>query len=409
MTPHIPAPDPITPAWLTAVLRASGALAHGEVLAVDSAPTGAFNSYTSHLHLHYSNAAPGLSANLILKRNIPEPWGVEAGAQEVAFYQLVAALPVAPPAIVPCYAAAYDPASGNSYLLLHDLSATHMHPVTRDQLISITDAVPPADAIERVVDTLAQHHAYWWDHALFAGETFQIGYWSRNAERFGLYLQRRRVSWDSLLATEADWFPDDLRELYARVLDHLEQHWQHYLEPRFQARANLTLVHGDAYFANFMCPNDPAAGAEDVHTSENRTRTNTDERGRGSIARSEPVSGTTYLLDWQEPVVDIGGYDLANLCATFWTSEQRHAAQREQQILRRYHAVLQAHGVRDYTWPDLLTDYRSGLIYWLLVPLQDRYDGSSKDYWWPKMQCLVTAFREWRCTDLLGMDADAAG
>jgi hypothetical protein len=161
------------------------------------------------------------------------------------------------------------------------------------------------------------------------------------------------------------------------VLDHLEQHWQRYLEPRFRAKSNLTLVHGDAYFANFMCPTDPTAG-------------------------------TTYLLDWQEPTVDIGGYDLANLCATFWTSEQRHAAQREQQILRRYHAMLQAHGVRDYTWPDLLTDYRTGLIYWLLVPVQDSY-GGSKEYWWPKMQCLVAAFREWHCAELLGIAADAAG
>jgi len=151
--------------------------------------------------------------------------------------QLVAALPDAPPAIVPCYAAAYDPDSGNSYVLLQDLSATHMHPVTRDQQISITAAVPPADLIERVIDTLAQHHAYWWDHALLHGETFEIGYWSRNAERFGLYLQRRRTSWDSLVANEAAWFPDDLRDLYARVLDHLEQHWARYLEPRFSARA----------------------------------------------------------------------------------------------------------------------------------------------------------------------------
>jgi hypothetical protein len=366
-------PDSITPVWLTAVLRASGALAHGEVLAVDTAPTGAFNSYTSHLQLHYSNdTAPGLATNMILKRNIPEPWGVDAGAEEVKFYQLIAALPDTPPAIVPCYAAAYDPDSGNSYLLLHDLSATHSHPVTRDQLINITDAVPPAHAIERVTDALAQHHAYWWNHALFAGDTFQIGYWSRNAERFALYLQRRRVAWDSLVADEATWFPDDLRELYLHVLDHLEWHWKHYLAPRFQAKANLTLLHGDAYFANFMCPNHPTAGR-------------------------------TYLLDWQSPTVDIGGYDLVNLCATFWTSEQRHAGQREQQILQRYHALLQGHGVSDYAWRDLLTDYQTGLIYWLFVPLQDRYGGASKDYWWPKMQCLVAAFREWHCADLLGI------
>ena len=160
MPPYIPAPDPITPAWLTAVLRASGALTHGEVLAVNSAPTGAFNSHTSHLQLHYSDAASGLTTNMILKRNLPEPWAVEAGAEEVAFYRLVAALPDRPPAIVPCYAAAYDAVSGNSYLLLHDLSATHAHPVTREQLICITDAVPLPLLIECVIDTLSQHHAY---------------------------------------------------------------------------------------------------------------------------------------------------------------------------------------------------------------------------------------------------------
>ena len=108
----LPTRAPITPAWLTDALRASGALARGEVSRVDSAPTSAFNSYTSHLRLWYSDdAAPGLTTNMILKRNIPEPWGIEAGAQEVAFYQLVATLPERPPAIVPCYAAAYDPAS----------------------------------------------------------------------------------------------------------------------------------------------------------------------------------------------------------------------------------------------------------------------------------------------------------
>ena len=68
--------------------------------------------------------------------------------------------------------------------------------------------MPPADVIERVIDTLAQHHAYWWDHALLDGTTFHIGYWSRNAERFALYLQRRRISWDSLVANEAAWFPE---------------------------------------------------------------------------------------------------------------------------------------------------------------------------------------------------------
>ena len=72
-------------------------------------------------------------------------------------------------------------------------------------------------------------------------------------------------------------------------------------------------------------------------------------------------------------------------------------------MLERYHATLQAHGVKDFSWEDCLTDYRSGLIYWLLVPVQDRHGGASKAYWWPKMQCLVAAFRDWECEGMLGI------
>jgi hypothetical protein len=309
---------------------------------------------------------------MILKRNIQEPWAIEAGAEEVKFYRIAASLGTYPPTVVSCYAAEYDPASGNSYLLLQDLSETHTPPVTRDQQLSIVHGVPQDGYTELVIDALAQHHAYWWDHRLLEAETFYIGYWSRNADRFAQYLRRRNVSWESLLANEATWFPHDLRDLYNQVLVHLRQHWQSYLEPRFHAMRSLTLVHGDAYFANFLCPKHPAAGA-------------------------------TYLLDWQSPVVDIAGYDLANLCATFWTPEQRHEDQREDRILRRYHTILQAYGVKDYGWEQLVTDYKTGLIYWLLVPVQDRYGGSSREYWWPKMQCLVAAFRDWQCHELLGM------
>lgn len=371
MTQYHPVPEPITPEWLTAVLAEAGALTRGEVLAVSARPTSAFNSHTSHLQLTYSaDCVPGLAPQLVLKRNIPEPWGVEAGAAEVAFYRLIASMPAPAPAIVPCYAASYDPASGESYLLLHDLSGTHAPPITRDQQVSIVQGVPADDAIERVADALARHHAFWWGHPALGGGSFELGYWSRDADRFGLYVERRSRSWRSLLEGEAGWFPADVRALYEHAFAHLRGHWQRALEPRFRTKANLTLVHGDAYFANFLCPRE--------------------------------AQGSTYLLDWQSPTVDINGYDLANLCAAFWSPEQRREGEREQKLLRRYLRVLQTEGVRGYGWDDLVGDYQAGLIFWLLVPLQDRYDGAPKDYWWPKMQCLAAAFRDWGCVELLG-------
>ena len=47
-------------------------------------------------------------------------------------------------------------------------------------------------------------------------------------------------------------------------------------------------------------------------------------------------------------------------------------------------------------------DYRLSIADWLLIPLQDCFDGSSKEYWWPKMQCLAHAFEDWRVAELLG-------
>jgi hypothetical protein len=370
---YIPIFDQPTPVWLTSVLRLSGVLKQGAVTAVDRQLSNAFNSQTSYLRLSYSvDASPGAPIRLVLKRNGPEAWAVEAGIEEVKFYNLVASLQDHPPLVILCYAAAYDETSGNSYLLFQDLAETHTSPLTRDQQISLVAGVPPAAYIEAVVDTLARFHAYWWNHPLLETNLFSCGYWSRNEDRFAQYLQRRRSAWDSLISQESAWFPDDLRELYEQLLAHLPDHWKKYLKPRFRTKTNLTLIHGDAYFANFLCPKIPG-------------------------------TGLTYLLDWQSPTWDLGGYDLANLMATFWTPEQRHEAAREEKMLHHYYSVLQAQGVKDYTWEDLMTDYKSGLIFWMLMPVQDRHGGAGKAYWWPKMQCLAGAFRDWRCAELLGI------
>src|SRR5262249_14334358 len=161
------------------------------------------------------------------------------------------------------------------------------------------------------------------------------------------------ASWQRGITREGAWLPADVRTLYEQVLAHLPSYRERYLCPRFETSHHLTLSHGDACFANYLCPRPPA-------------------------------TGPTYLFAWQSPAADIPGYDLANLLATFWTLRQRRAGRREQRILRRCHATLRTHGVGEYTWGDPLADYRHSLIYWLLVPILDAADGARKDYWWPK-------------------------
>ena len=381
MATYIPIVNDITPPWLSAVLRQAGTLPQGEVTTIEREATGDFiGSYTHRLCVRYSSDAPPTAPQyLFLKRNRESTWAREASAEEVKFYSFLTSLPDHPLVTVSCYAAAYDEESGNSYLLLQDLTETHMQPRTRNQIISLVDSVPPPASIDGVVRALAQFHAYWWEHPLLATTPFEVGYWYRNADHFAQYLQRRTTSWQSLITDDGAWFPNDLRDLYEHVFRGLPQYWKDYLEPRFRTRTNLTLIHGDAYFNNFLCPKNPA------------------------------ISSPTYLMDWQSPECETVGYDLANLISTFWTHEQRHEQQREDQALHSYHAALQANGVNSYTWDDLVTDYQHGLIYWLLVPLQDRFDGSSRNYWWPKMQCLVSAFRDWHCEDLLHQGMDIYG
>src|SRR5690348_2846272 len=103
MDAYIPVPDPITPQWLTAVLRQSGVLRAGEVRTVEKETTGAFNSHTSHLLLHYSaDATSEAPKHLVLKQNTQEAWAKEAGMEEVKFYHLVASLHDHPTVIIPC-------------------------------------------------------------------------------------------------------------------------------------------------------------------------------------------------------------------------------------------------------------------------------------------------------------------
>lgn len=369
--PVFPVPHPLTPDWLNFLLSRSGALPSGQVIEIEAQATDAFNSATHRLRVRYSaDALADAPKRLILKRNVASDWGREAGADEARFYALVDSLADHPGVLAPSYAAEVDDTSGDSLILLRDLSASHRPPRTRDQQVGIVDGVPDAADVAAVVATLARFHAYWWEHPLLDAGHFAVGYWSRTRERFDAYLARRSSSWERVLAQHGDWLPAEVRALYDRVFASLPAYWEQHLAPRFAAMSHLTVTHGDAYFANFLCPVPPA-------------------------------SGPTYLIDWQSPGADIGAYDLVNLCATFWTREQRHEGQREEDILRHYLATLHAHGVSGYTWDDLLLDYRRGLIFWLLMPVQDAADGSARDYWWPKMQCLLDAFQDWRCEELL--------
>jgi hypothetical protein len=341
---------------LTEMLRRHGALDAGHVTAVTERDSGAFASQTSFLSVTYSaDAPPGAPTALVLKRSLSSAWGQAAGADEVRFYDTIRSTVGHPDVIVPCYATGFD--DGQWFVLLADMSASHRPPVTRDQQIGIVEGVPAAHHLDQVLRVLARLHAFWWNRS---GPAFETSHWYRDAGQFARYLERRGAAWLSVTATH------DLPDVYRRALDALPAYWETWVRPRFDPSRNVTLTHGDTYFANFLCSSSPGDDA--------------------------------FLIDWQSAEFDLCGMDLANLLATFWTREQRHDQQRELRALRRYHELLD---VPAFAWEDLLTDYRHGIIYWLLVPLQDAADGSVESYWRPKMRCLIEAFEDHHCAELL--------
>lgn len=359
----------ITAAELTAILREAGALPRGVVVGVAVRANAAFNSAVAHLTVAYSpDAPPDAPTALLLKRNLEADWAVRDGATEVAFYRLVAPLAARLPMLLRAVVAAHDPASGDSLLLLPDLSATHATPTERARVLAL-EGVPTDAQLDGIAEALAAFHAHWWEHPALGSAPFAPSGLCGDREAYGRYIEGIAVDWAIFEAAEGANLPADLRATYEHALPRLPALWDRFLAGRVPARRNVTVAHGDCYFNAFLCPRDPA--------------------------------GQTYIIDWQGPGVDFAARDLVYLCATFWTAAQRRAGDRERRLLRRSHDTLLTHGVRGYGWDDLARDYRLMLALRLFLPVWDMANGSSRAYWWPKMRCLAAAYGDWGCAGMV--------
>lgn len=275
-----------------------------------------------------------------------------AGKREVAFYQDVAPLMPNSPGL-PCYGAAYDAESGAYYLLLKDVSESHVT-VEREASAHRRD-------MEMALDLLASLHASWWgqlqpagqidlvDSALIAGQ---------DTHDFGGYV-------DYL----GDRLSAERRHIYERVLARLPD----ILKRRLAGAAGLTLVHDDAHIWNFLLPSDP-------------------ERDR------------VYLVDWEQWGASIGPHDVAYLIGLFWYPERR--ARMEKELVRHYYNRLLEGGVAHYSWDACWYDYRLFTIRNLMVPPW-AWTRAHRGGWqwgfhrWMQLEKAMLAFQDLECAELL--------
>ena len=325
-------PDEVDSAWLTAVLRESGALRRGAVEGLNWEPIGeerGFTGVVARLRLRYAGLEPGEAPppSLVAKfptaeratpsayraahqRDAAAAWRhYERCAREVRFYREVG--PGSGLAVPRPYFAAADDGAGRVVLLLEDLADAR----PGDALAGCS----PAEAA-LVLDAIAPVHARWWGR-LGPGVLPWLPPWGgdpaarqeRYAQQVGPFLER----FGRRLPPPVRDLVDLLRTRYVAVLSALN-------------RAPAAVIHADLHLDNVAFK--PAGAAPPA-----------------------------VVLDWQAVGRGAAAVDVALFVFGSLAPEARRGA--EEDLLQRYHARLVEHGVAGYPLERLRADCRLALLW----------------------------------------------
>lgn len=327
----------ITPAWVEIQLQNAGLDTEVHALRIEVVDENRF-SKKWRLHLDYTGDGP---STLFFKYSHL--------TREARFYYSIRVFDHDLP-VVPCYDTAYDETGG--HILLLDLSETH-------------ETRPPAQLppylheTDRIIDGLADLHAYWWDHPRLAeffgpmplGADIRAAILNEDVpryERFANFLGDRLLAWQR----------DIFAQIMAKLPDLLALRYTHH----------LTLTFEDVHIGNFLYPRNP--------------------------------SDELYFIDWEQWGINAAMNDLAYMMAMFWSPARRQAL--EVPYLKRYHARLNGR----YTWDALWDDYRLFLMRHLLstVPWQWEHHAPT-DVWWNHLERLTAAYLDLNCADILDQPA----
>lgn len=312
----------LDPAWLDARLNEAGY--DTRVTELTAGPldgAAGFQGNFAHTDVSYAGES-GLPAHLVIKM-VPDNEQLRAIGRQLAIYAREAAFYAEIGAsagirVARCYGAQVDPDTGDSAIVLEDL--THLRTGNQYEGFTLTEA-------GRAVDQYATLHARWWNEPSLQ-EFSWLPPW--NLPAMVAYLPAAYpAAWQACSGLFADALSDEDRALGALLGENLADLMNH------AGTGPVTLVHGDARHDNLMFADDADA--------------------------------PPHVVDWQYAASGRGVLDIAYYLTQGGASEL--VAPVERDLVARYHAALCDGGVTGYGLDECWSDYRRFALYMLVFPV----------------------------------------
>lgn len=314
-------PQDITAEWLTSALRETHTLTAASVQSIEIEPDIAagkgFMGQLARIAVRYDRPEPGAPASIIAKfpthgaenRVVADLFRLYE--TETRFYEeLAGEVHLRTPRR---YYSARCPNCTDFILLMEDLAPARVG----DQLTGCS-----AKQAELVVRELAEFHAAWWESPRLKDLTWVWAF--NNPIRSQAAVVAYTAAWGPFKQTWSKHVPAALLEAgekfpaaIPKLLDRL-------------AAPPVTISHGDLRVDNLFF---------------------------GTPEGGDPLA----VVDWQIMTIGNGLFDLAYFMSGGVPADIRRAS--EMDLLRMYHGILLARGVKNYGFDQCLLDYRTGILF----------------------------------------------
>lgn len=357
----------ITPKYLTKIFITNGVLTSGKITNINTIKEDMIPSISSnwHLKLTYSKSSKGEKPSEIYLKLGSE----DRSKTEIEFYQFLKQRKIQSEIFAKCYFAEYCSKEKSTILILKDYNSLQMYPI---DIVAFNprENVPDDEYYFMMVELLAEFHAMWWeDKVLYENEDhLSISELWNTEEKIVSFIAQNKKLWEGFYKKENSWITNEDKSIFKRSLKNTFDAWKKHFDKRINKRKHFTLTHGSCYIQQFLCL-------------------------YGDVK--------SKIVNFEKLMIGNPAYDLVHLLIERINPAQRNYNDREKRLLKHYHKSLVKFGVKNYSFNELITDYKMMVILRIFHSLSDYKElGNEDPYWWYEYQNINHAFIDLKCDEL---------